>query len=134
MLKSSMSSFTSALWREGESCQHYKHIPVQCFPAHSCASARRCNTLFVEPPNAYTIVIAFSKACNELRFVTVSWYKTHTHTFLVMISLVHVLASNSANACSTNSTQCLFFLSVRTFERVTAAPVAVPVEIINFDE
>ena len=47
-------------------------------------------------------------------------------TFLVIICLVCVLTSSSANTCSTTASQSLHFWSVSWLLRVTAGPEAVP--------
>ena len=46
-----------------------KYVGISTSCAHSCASTRRWRTPFVDPPRAYTIVIAFSNACSNKEIV-----------------------------------------------------------------
>ena len=45
----------------------YVSISINC--AHLCARARRWRTPFVDPPRAYTTVIAFSNACSNKQII-----------------------------------------------------------------
>jgi len=61
----------------------------------------------------------------------INWLEYHSKwslllTFLVMICLVCVLTSSSADTCSTTAPQSLHFWSVSWLLRVTAGPEAVP--------
>ena len=163
-------------WTQCKYCVSIKYVSISTSCAYSCARARRWRTPFVDPPRAYTTVIAFSNACSNKEIVWFEWWshmvdwavsnciywstgyfiwvsalqqstwysqyaflacnevdQSQYHskrslllTFLVMICLVCVLASSSANTCSTTASQSLRFWSVSWLLRVTAGPEAVP--------